>query len=519
MAKGVRDSVVPLTKLKDALTTKFHAPTGLALIYLSVFIDMFGGLMAVPVMPYLILSYGGDSRHLAYASAGYQFAAVFATPLTGKLSDKYGRRPFFILGFLGSAGGFLTIAMSGTLEGLLAGRMIGGLFSASMPLAQAYISDTVPPAESGKYRARLGSVFACALIFAPGFGGGLSQFGNTFPFYVSSAMAMMGALLAVVYLKEPEKRKPKQKKNRSGSVSDAVKLRTHRPLLHRLFVAGFLGTFGFRVIIMMLGLWVRAKFEWGPGKFGFLITLAGCVGVFANLALYTKMEKRYGKHGTCTIGALIAGAGWACATASRAGGDASNFTTGPLPFVIGLMLQNLGNSFYNTSYSTLLARYASADAQGSVQGTSAAISAIAGFCGPLAGGFLFRSWDYELLPLITVVCYWLVAVIVYRVLVLNRALPEHHRASITPISSNQPGTSSDSSTTAKLAAEAGVEVTGGASLALTADERTELISLRQRVQELEAERSEIEHKLGDILSPQQMEQIGMLDGHNHSHYH
>ena len=463
-----RESVVPLTKLKEVLTSKFHAPTGLSIIYLSVFIDMFGGLMAVPVMPYLILSYGGDSRHLAYASAGYQFAAVFATPLTGKLSDKYGRRPFFIIGFLGSAAGFLTIGLSGTLEGLLAGRMIGGLFSASMPLAQAYISDTVPPAESGKYRARLGSVFACALIFAPGFGGGLSQFGNNFPFLVSACMAVLGAVLSYVYLQEPEKRRPKQAKKRGsdsgedGGVSDAVKQRTHRPLLRRLFAAGFLGTFGFRVIIMMLGLWVKEKFAWGPGKFGFLITLAGCVGVFANLALYTKMEKRYGKHGTCTIGALIAGAGWACAAASRAGGDASNFVAGPLPFIIGLMIQNLGNSFYNTSYSTLLARYASAEAQGSVQGTSAAISAIAGFCGPLAGGFLFREWDYEMLPVITTVSYWLVAATVYRVLVLNRALPEHQRASTTPFANNQlsssSSSSSSSSTTAELAAEAGVRV-------------------------------------------------------------
>ena len=125
---------------------KFHAPTGISLVYLSVFIDMFGGLMAVPVMPFMVkqnlgcdpTSNGvcsGASEVLAYASALYQFASVFATPLTARLSDKFGRRPFFILGFLGSAVGFLVIGVSGSNYGLLAGRFIGGLFSASAPLA------------------------------------------------------------------------------------------------------------------------------------------------------------------------------------------------------------------------------------------------------------------------------------------------------------------------------------------------------------------------------------------------
>ena len=75
--------------------------------------------------------------------------------------------------------------------------------------------------------------------------------------------------------------------------------------------------------------------------------------------------------------------------------------------------------------------------------------------------------------------------------------------------------------TDQLAAEAGVEVSGGgAALALTADERTELLELRQRVRQLEAERDEIEHRLGDLLSPEQQEQLGLhSDGHNHMHYH
>ena len=130
--------------------------------------------MASPVLPFLIRGYGYGAIELGYASAFYQFASVFATPLTGALSDKYGRKRFFCIGFFGSAVGFLTIAMSGSIYGIYAGRFIGGCFGAAMPLAQAFISDVAPGPQGGKYRAQLGSVFMAALIFAPGFGGGLA---------------------------------------------------------------------------------------------------------------------------------------------------------------------------------------------------------------------------------------------------------------------------------------------------------------------------------------------------------
>jgi len=61
---------------------------------------------------------------------------------TTRLSDVYGRRPFFILGFFGSAVGFIVIALytefSPALISPLIGRGLGGLFSASPPLAQVF---------------------------------------------------------------------------------------------------------------------------------------------------------------------------------------------------------------------------------------------------------------------------------------------------------------------------------------------------------------------------------------------
>jgi MFS family permease len=107
-------------------------PPSVLSVYLSVFIDAFGGLVAMPVLPYLTFSLGGNGRDLGYLSAAYQFASIFSLPTTSKLSDMYGRRPFFLIGFLGSLVGFLIIAFSTEVWHIILGRFVGGMFGASM---------------------------------------------------------------------------------------------------------------------------------------------------------------------------------------------------------------------------------------------------------------------------------------------------------------------------------------------------------------------------------------------------
>ncbi|EOD34458.1 hypothetical protein EMIHUDRAFT_228639 [Emiliania huxleyi CCMP1516] len=518
---------------------KFHGPTGVAVVYLSVFIDMFGGLMAVPVMPFIIKenlgclgakdtsdasardlfpppspaacipsaeedgietrdvgpeedSCGDDApRILAAASALYQFASIFSTPAMTKLSDKYGRRPFFMVGFLGSCLGFFVIGFSGSNTGLLAGRFIGGLFSASPPLAQAYISDAFPPDKSPLYRARLGSA---ALIFGPGFGGGLSQFGNAFPFYVASGLAMCGFLLGLFYLDEPPRseKKTDDKGPADGGRATSELAQAKAPIIRWLFAAGFLVNFGFRVFMMMFGLWLFDKarapdptigaaqlwrqFGWGAGEFGFITSVTGSIGIFANLALFAKLAQKYGKHQVAILGATMASAGWAICLLSRTSGPCDGRFTldGGMVFIMGMSIGHaIGFTFYNTGYTTLLSLYADKNSQG---------AAIAGFMGPIVGAWLYTQWKWELLPI----------------------FPSCGELAL-------PGAAVDEPAGAALAEPEEDEKTasqkGLAPLPLTASEREELETLRKRVQELERVLGGVADDL--MLSPEQIQALDL----------
>ena len=97
-------------------------------------------------------------------SAGYQFCSVPSLIFTTRMADIYGRRPFFIVGFFGSCIGFSIIAfhesVNPMLVAVMVGRALGGVFSASPPLAHAYISDIAGAKtnESAIFRSYLGSI-------------------------------------------------------------------------------------------------------------------------------------------------------------------------------------------------------------------------------------------------------------------------------------------------------------------------------------------------------------------------
>ena len=191
---SVEDSVAssshPLLAEESSIDVKI--PPALMLVYLSVFIDAFGGLMAIPVLPQVVIRAHESNEtfglpvglSFGLLSAGYQFFSVPSLLVTTKLADIFGRRvgfagasctcapklltctapipipndqpfhpweqhliikPFFIIGFFGSCIGFMIIgfhqSFSPMLVAVMCGRALGGVFSSSPPLAHAYISD------------------------------------------------------------------------------------------------------------------------------------------------------------------------------------------------------------------------------------------------------------------------------------------------------------------------------------------------------------------------------------------
>src|SRR5947208_20523 len=103
--------------------------TPLIIIFVTVFIDLVGFGMVIPILPYYANTppFNATPREIGFLVASYSLMQFFFSPILGRLSDKYGRRPILFISLLGSAIGYFVIGLANTLFLVFLGRIISGI--------------------------------------------------------------------------------------------------------------------------------------------------------------------------------------------------------------------------------------------------------------------------------------------------------------------------------------------------------------------------------------------------------
>jgi EmrB/QacA subfamily drug resistance transporter len=126
-------------------------------------------------LPRIVRDLGGF-QHYSWVFSAYMLGATVTVPLYGKLSDIYGRRPFFLLGIILFSTGSIISGLATSMGMLIAGRAIQGLGAGGLiPLAIAAIGDIIPPRRRGKWQGVTGAVFAASSVLGPATGGWLTD--------------------------------------------------------------------------------------------------------------------------------------------------------------------------------------------------------------------------------------------------------------------------------------------------------------------------------------------------------
>ena len=108
----------------------------------------------------------------AWATTAFLITSTIATPLYGKLSDLYGRRPFYLFAIGIFVVGSMLCGLSNSMYEMAAFRAIQGIGAGGlMSLALAIIGDIVPPRERSKYQGMFMAVFGTSSVLGPVIGG------------------------------------------------------------------------------------------------------------------------------------------------------------------------------------------------------------------------------------------------------------------------------------------------------------------------------------------------------------
>src|ERR671932_1224245 len=176
----------------------------LVVIFVTVFIDLIGFGIVIPVLPYYVegTKFNATPRAVGLLFASYSIMQLVFTPILGRLSDRYGRRPVLFLSLLGTSLGFFILGFATQLWMLFAGRVIDGVTGGNISTAQAYIADVTTEENRAKGMGLIGAAFGLGFIFGPAIGGVLSRWGINVPFLFAAGMCFMNATLLYFVLPE-----------------------------------------------------------------------------------------------------------------------------------------------------------------------------------------------------------------------------------------------------------------------------------------------------------------------------
>lgn len=416
-----------------------EALVGLGIAYLSVFIDILGVSIILPIIPFLAIKFDASPQQIGYIYAGYAGAQMISVPVSGKLSDKFGRRPLMLVSLFGSFAGFMFQGLAWNIISFILARVVAGAFGGSIPICQSYIADVIPVKQRARYFAILGSVIITAFLFGPGIGAGLAQFSLQTPMFVAAAVALCGWIVAFFFFQEPKKLLAVEEKASteiqldiesedetagilsSDAAGDRFSSSAYVWLVRILWMVSFFHMLAFSSVIYFFGLFVFDQFGWEPLEVGFATMLMGIFQVVVQLTVFPKLQAVIGKHICGMLGCIIAGVG--LLLLGFVTGDALEFT-GIALMSISLAIISFGNSICVPSLSAVLSRYAAQTKQGSTLGVAQAMEALARTVGPLVWGSVYSSSRH--LPFqIAAVCYAVAAILFYSVFFRNSQLPEH----------------------------------------------------------------------------------------------
>ena len=166
----------------SAAPTPARSPLGL--IFLTLFIDMLGFGIVIPVLPlYAEGTIKASSAQLAWIVGIYSLLQLVCAPLFGKWSDRIGRKPVLVVSILGTAVGFVVLGAATTVWMLILGRIIDGASGGNISTAMACIADVTTKENRSRNMGLVGAAFGLGFMLGPAIGGVLSkQFNLATPF-------------------------------------------------------------------------------------------------------------------------------------------------------------------------------------------------------------------------------------------------------------------------------------------------------------------------------------------------
>jgi DHA1 family tetracycline resistance protein-like MFS transporter len=367
-----------VANLDTAVEAPSRSRTALLPLYVVVLIDSISYAIIVPVLPFLVMAKGAGANVGGALVAVHALAGIVLSPLFGRLSDRFGRKPIILWSLVGTALAYVGLAMASNLIGMFVARLVAGAMTGNLAVVSAGVADKSNVNDRAAAMAGITTCLAVGFVVGPGLSAALVGLTSNPGLIISLVAASLGVIsFALVLFRyadgaraAPPAVRPEEAVAGSGL-----------PDIGLLVILGAT-SFAQSGVLAMTGYWAAASFGWRAGSVSLLMLWCAVALVASQVALVRPLAKTFGETRVVAASAVVAAAS---ATAMIVFPRSVTIVlwAAPLLFVcFGL---------FSTMANALISKAADSVGQGRVMGVVGSVQGVGRILGPLlASAMLVR---------------------------------------------------------------------------------------------------------------------------------
>jgi len=346
------------------------------------FVDMIGFMIVLPLLPFYALKLNATAEMVGQLIASYSIAQLVAAPLWGRVSDRYGRRPALLIGLSASALAYLVFGFADSVWLLLLSRIVQGAGGGTTGVAQAYVADTVDPADRARALGWLSAATSAGVMVGPAIGSSAAHLGQAAPGVIAAILCIINVILAYRWL-------PESRKEPVTKVAAARKPVWHpawmalrhpgTPIGRLLWIYG-VGMLAFSSMTSILALYLGAEFGFNETTIGYVFLYVGVLSFIMRSVLLGPIVDRIGEIWAMRIGTGLLVVGLALYPLPR--------DLWTLALVIPLV--PIGTALLFPATTSLMSRQVDPGELGTTMGVAQTFAGLARVAAPLLATTLFQ---------------------------------------------------------------------------------------------------------------------------------
>ncbi len=355
------------------------------------FVDMIGLMIIAPLLTPYARRFGAPDWLVGWLFSAFAIAQLLASPVWGRVSDRYGRRPALLAGLGGSAIAYVIFGFANSLWLLFVCRIVQGLGGGTTGVAQAYVADTMEPSDRAKALGWLSAATSAGVSIGAVIGALARNLGSAAPGIVAAALVLINTVFAWKWL--PESRVPRpaattpsgrflppeEPKPIWHALREVIR-HPGRPVAQMIWIYA-VGMLALNAVIGVLSLYLIDRFGFTDKNLGYVFTVFSVVGVVLRIAPVGWVNAWLGEVRTLRLGATLLVLGLALI---------------PWPtmfslFVVCLLLVPSGTAFLFPATTSLVSQRSDKHELGLTMGVQQTFRGIMAIIGPTGATLIYQT--------------------------------------------------------------------------------------------------------------------------------